>query len=781
MIRTADWQRFVDGVGWFFANYTDIAKRRRESSAVSVVHAVDEALRGRLPALLQEERYVLIAPDPSSSLRGRAFILTDREDVDPQSGTHMVGQIAYDIFKQNVCFVTYGQQADLSSGSEGILERGLAILQQLQHAEGVRVPNLECSIRALKKRDWVVQEYFSEGSLANFLSRTPYLTSVEKWWLVVEVLKQLKVLHEKGVWHLDVKTDNFLVTVEKEGRLAVAVSDFGCSKTQEREVLDVHWHSCPHIAPEIVLHSPEMQGAPFPFSDKSDVFQAGLVVYGIFFGPWPEFRKSFEERVASYRQGAEWNRDLLKDVSDTSLRALLEKMLRVDPNQRCSMEEALRDAQSSLAGLSDRQTIARCAELEALTVAQSDAVVSFLQRHTRIATIDSTKIAHLFQRISSAFNRIQSTGARWNLKIKGNKEFPRSVVLAPGLDGQLKVFVLTSLKKGDGGVQDRLKQAKQVLLLTEGRAYLDICCRNQGLGVATLRAARIMKDLDPSVVLMPIAVFSLFEKGRRKFHFIRANSAHGTLQNVLSTSLLTTLQRWELTLEILRLLRALEDRTIVHRSIQSSHFVVEQMNPWSLRLVNFDLAMAANEDPDLSVNLDLYRYTAPETVAAIVKGQEFMLPGTSISEERLRFCLDQLEMCPHDLQKGFYLAGYFPGIFDPEVIPTKESVEQYIAAFKASVTTQSNQFQGAFVIGAVHGHLLVVPESSVERAVTYENPRWWDHHQFEDSPALQTLLEGMCHPNPGRRWTAQRAYAFVSEHIATLRPHETLPETTCPL
>eukprot|EP01012_Entosiphon_sulcatum_P026705 TRINITY_DN3218_c0_g1_i1.p1 TRINITY_DN3218_c0_g1~~TRINITY_DN3218_c0_g1_i1.p1 ORF type:complete len:659 (-),score=81.50 TRINITY_DN3218_c0_g1_i1:21-1997(-) len=122
------------------------------------------------------------------------------------------------------------------------------------------------------KKLWIVMEYMAGGSLTRLLKTNVYALygrpdeTVIAYFLV-EVLKAMRFLHNNGIIHRDLKTDNILVD-PSSGKVKLA--DFGQSAVIEQAGYRTTVTGTPFwMAPEVI------QGKPYDF--KADIWSLGIV------------------------------------------------------------------------------------------------------------------------------------------------------------------------------------------------------------------------------------------------------------------------------------------------------------------------------------------------------------------------------------------------------------------------------------------------------------------------------------------------------------------------
>ncbi|XBW37147.1 hypothetical protein QEN19_002725 [Hanseniaspora menglaensis] len=114
---------------------------------------------------------------------------------------------------------------------------------------------------------WVSMEYMSGGNLADVVTNC-LLTDLQIRFVCKEVLKGLQFLHENGIVHRDIKSDNILLN--EKGN--IKISDFGfCALIKEEDSKRNTMVGTPYwMAPEIVNRQ--------KYDSKIDIWSLGIMI-----------------------------------------------------------------------------------------------------------------------------------------------------------------------------------------------------------------------------------------------------------------------------------------------------------------------------------------------------------------------------------------------------------------------------------------------------------------------------------------------------------------------
>ncbi|KAK3248743.1 hypothetical protein CYMTET_41801 [Cymbomonas tetramitiformis] len=217
--------------------------------------------------------------------------------------------------------------------------REVKILKRLSHPNIIELREVLNDEEAGKM--YLILEYADGGMLRSpFAGKSGEPAELESYFeqrqdahrrTVYELLQGIAYLHENGVVHGDIKPENILMTSEHH----VKIADFGVSQFFEG-------------ADDRIRRSPGTPGYSAPecsvsddYSGKAaDMWALGITLYELFTGRHPFYRQG-----ATVADGLEkiatWEFELPKHLGGGGLEDFLRGLLKKDPQERLSAEEAL--------------------------------------------------------------------------------------------------------------------------------------------------------------------------------------------------------------------------------------------------------------------------------------------------------------------------------------------------------------------------------------------------------------------------------------------------------
>jgi len=143
-----------------------------------------------------------------------------------------------------------------------------------------------------------------------------------------------RYLHDKNIAHRDLKPENLLMADDGPDS-EVKITDFGLSKAfdEHSQVMQTPCGTPGYIAPEVLL----MKG----YDKQCDVWSLGVIVYILLCGFPPFYADNDAQLFEKIKKGEyEFLRPYWDPISD-SAKDFIRQMLRVDPKQRITCDQAL--------------------------------------------------------------------------------------------------------------------------------------------------------------------------------------------------------------------------------------------------------------------------------------------------------------------------------------------------------------------------------------------------------------------------------------------------------
>lgn len=210
---------------------------------------------------------------------------------------------------------------------EDLVHREVEIMQHLSGDPGV------VTLRAVYEEPesfHLVMELCSGGRLIDQMVKEGPFLEQRAANIFKEVMVVIKYCHEMGVVHRDIKPENILLT--PSGKLKLA--DFGLAmRFSSGQSLTGLAGSPAYVAPEVLMGN---------YSEKVDIWSAGVLLYALLLGALPFQGDSLEEVFEAIKSvKLDFQSGIWQSVS-TPARDLLARMLTRDVSARITAEEVLK-------------------------------------------------------------------------------------------------------------------------------------------------------------------------------------------------------------------------------------------------------------------------------------------------------------------------------------------------------------------------------------------------------------------------------------------------------
>src|SRR3990172_9722494 len=188
--------------------------------------------------------------------------------------------------------------------------RHLLFINEAQTASALNHPNI-CSIYDVDNQDgvdFIVMEYIEGESLRDILNRDKLLPIGKVLEFALKICSALKLTHEKGIIHRDIKPDNIMFSADGNFK----IMDFGLAKLKDQvkestpeissdwptnKKLDAYKSfstlhgTVNYMAPELIKKE--------AYDDRLDIFSLGVMLYESLTGKLPFTGKDYIDVLQS--------------------------------------------------------------------------------------------------------------------------------------------------------------------------------------------------------------------------------------------------------------------------------------------------------------------------------------------------------------------------------------------------------------------------------------------------------------------------------------------------
>jgi ABC-type amino acid transport substrate-binding protein/tRNA A-37 threonylcarbamoyl transferase component Bud32 len=294
--------------------------RKPESEIPAEVHVgktVNVKLRG--PELKPLDKRLVIHGYECRSLLGKTALSATLLCIDYE-GRNRVLKIPVEFYDWKVHGERVGGRRTMYSSFGGEVR----VLERVSSLGHPCIVKFEKALEAYgEEPPALVFEFCEGGSLADLLQEQGKLDPVTAVKIIVQVADALAVIHELGYAHGDVKPENILFTRDGIPKLA----DFNSARAIASTTRSIAPFTPGYAAPE------HMKGIP---SQKGDVWSLALVLYEAVTGRslFSSDKNEYEKELKRLEVGGK----VEIRTGDSDLDAIIEKCVKVNPDERPSMK-----------------------------------------------------------------------------------------------------------------------------------------------------------------------------------------------------------------------------------------------------------------------------------------------------------------------------------------------------------------------------------------------------------------------------------------------------------
>lgn len=176
-----------------------------------------------------------------------------------------------------------------------------------------------------EEKHYTVMEYINGPKIKNNYLK---LSEKDKYACLLEIAEQLKFLHDNDYAHLDIWSDNILLSDHAN------LVDYGCAAKLVNGIA-ISKLKGSHIAPEILKQ--HTMGLPCVYDKSSDIYALGITFYELQYNSYYDFSldntlQSFIERYQKYHESVVFalTEDKINPLADVILKMICDKNDRIN-------------------------------------------------------------------------------------------------------------------------------------------------------------------------------------------------------------------------------------------------------------------------------------------------------------------------------------------------------------------------------------------------------------------------------------------------------------------
>jgi len=203
------------------------------------------------------------------------------------------------------------------------IKRELELHKKINHANIIKLYNVIYNTQ--ENTIYMILEYCKYGDLSKFQKKRPMKEKhVQKY--MNQISNGIDYLYHHNIIHRDLKPQNLLINEV----LNLKICDFGLAKENTFNLKNTYCGSPMYMAPEILFYK--------QYSNKSDLWSIGIILYEMITGKPPYYVKNFYELTKKIKKTIELPRKYKLYISEDVIH-LLNGLLKQNPNDRIEWKD----------------------------------------------------------------------------------------------------------------------------------------------------------------------------------------------------------------------------------------------------------------------------------------------------------------------------------------------------------------------------------------------------------------------------------------------------------
>lgn len=212
---------------------------------------------------------------------------------------------------------------------ENLMLNEVGVLQAISHPNIIKIVEFFCMKNEYEEEYYImIMEYCSNGDLLTYATKHGFENESEKKKIINGFLCAIKYLHQNGISHGDIKSENILLDENYTPKLC----DFGFCRTYRIAGEESKNGTLYYAAPEL------FQKGQFD-TFKTDIYAIGITLYSLTELQFP-FRNGDQNFIIQQILAGKLS---LRQGMDHKLKKLVKKCTSMNPKYRPSIEEIMND------------------------------------------------------------------------------------------------------------------------------------------------------------------------------------------------------------------------------------------------------------------------------------------------------------------------------------------------------------------------------------------------------------------------------------------------------
>ena len=238
-----------------------------------------------------------------------------------------VWKVTHENSKKDYCIKIMNKRDIFEQKLINQINKEISIMYNVNHPYSIKLVN------HFEDNDklYLIMELAVNGNLYNLIQnnkkdKVKNIDLIKR--IIIQTIEIIKYLHSKNIIYRDIKPENILLDKDNNIKLC----DYGwAAYITPGKFLTVYCGTPEYVSPEVLKK--------YPYNEKVDIWGIGVLIFELVFGYAPFSSNFNEDRYNNIKAGKiNWPEDF-NEEEHSVLKDLINKILKINPNERISLEE----------------------------------------------------------------------------------------------------------------------------------------------------------------------------------------------------------------------------------------------------------------------------------------------------------------------------------------------------------------------------------------------------------------------------------------------------------